>query len=116
MKMTTHTTIHLGDVPAENKVVMQHDGGGVNLWVGGVVITADNALCFHELAKLAQLAANMQERCDEGKAQPHAFVMSADVERSLRAAGISPVRDRCSKCGKDRADETHTAVVDEEHA
>lgn len=107
MKADVHMNMHLREGNATTRAVTQTSGAGVNLWIGGVCITADNALLFHEVAKLATLAAQLQESVDEKKTAPHAFSISAAVAEAFRAANIDPRTDSCGLCGKRRDDSIH---------
>lgn len=107
MRTRPHVSLSLIAGDDTTKAVKQRDGGGVNCWIGGICITADNALLFHELAKVATLAAQLQESCDEAKNGPHPFVINDGVARALRDAGIDPSRDSCDLCSRVRGDAIH---------
>lgn len=104
MKARPHVSMHLAEGNETTRAVINNAGSGVNLWIGGICINADNALLFHELAKVAQLAAQLQESVDERKAAPHPFTMSTSITEALRAAGCNPESDSCQMCGKQRRD------------
>jgi len=109
VKTHTHLQLNLTDGNETTRAVTQSGGGGVNLWIGGVLITADHALLFHELAKVAQLAAELQESVDERKNAPHKYEPAQAVVRALTSAGIALRDINCEVCGKRESDDVHDA-------
>lgn len=96
MKASIRLSIHLvgnGGEPAH--AVAIRGGGGCNLWVDSVCITATTAEQFRELARAAEQAADIQQAADDRKKQPHLYRVPpslADLAQQIKIG--------CEVCGE----------------